>query len=223
MQRAVWAPVREFYKKTSFQRTSSAHRRAKPLARNSFLVKGQGKGSPCFFPFHAGFCLCGGDQRAFRSPFGNLRGTFAANGGCCMEQIACEWQGKGSPCFFPVSRRVSPLRRRPKGFPIALWKPSGVPLLRMGSATWNSFLVKGQGNPLPLYQYPKRANPLFPSRRAGKSIPLDAITFPFRRASVPPLPPEADPPRRTPERDHTPSRQLRQARASARTAAPPPR
>ena len=25
---------------------------------------------------------------------------------------------------FPVSQRVSPLRRRPKGFPIALWKPS---------------------------------------------------------------------------------------------------
>ena len=27
---------------------------------------------------------------------------------------------------------------------------------------------EGQGNPLPLYQYPKRANPLFPSRRAGR-------------------------------------------------------
>ena len=25
---------------------------------------------------------------------------------------------------FPVSQRISPLRRRPKGFPIALWKPS---------------------------------------------------------------------------------------------------
>ena len=26
---------------------------------------------------------------------------------------------------FSVSQRISPLRRRPKGFPIALWKPSG--------------------------------------------------------------------------------------------------
>ena len=140
------------------------------------------------------------------------------------QETAFLWKGKGKALLaFPVSRRISPLRRRPKGFPVALWKPSGVPLLRMGGAAWNSFLVKGQGNPLPLYQYPKRANPLFPSRRAGKSLPLDAITFPFQRASVPPLPPEADPPRRTPERGHTPSRQLPQARASARTAAPPPR
>ena len=27
---------------------------------------------------------------------------------------------------FPVSQRVLPLRRRPKGFPIALWKPSAL-------------------------------------------------------------------------------------------------
>ena len=33
-------------------------------------------------------------------------------------------RGKGFPCIFPASQRVSPLRRRPKGFPIALWKPS---------------------------------------------------------------------------------------------------
>ena len=32
------------------------------------------------FPFHGGFRLCGGDQRAFRSPFGNLRGF-----------LCCEW------------------------------------------------------------------------------------------------------------------------------------
>ena len=33
----------------------------------------QGKDLPYFFPFYRGFRLCGGDQRAFRSPFGNLR------------------------------------------------------------------------------------------------------------------------------------------------------
>ena len=33
----------------------------------------QGKALPYFFPFYGGFRLCGGDQRAFRSPFGNLR------------------------------------------------------------------------------------------------------------------------------------------------------
>ena len=98
MQKAVWAPVREFYKKTPLQRTSSAHRRAKPRTRNSFLVKGQGKGSPCFFPFHGGFRLCGGDQRAFRSPFGNLR-PFAAYGGFHKKQIPCGRQEKSLPCF----------------------------------------------------------------------------------------------------------------------------
>ena len=38
--------------------------------------------------------------------------------------ISCGWQGRRLPCF-PLFRRVSPLRRRPKGFPLALWKPSG--------------------------------------------------------------------------------------------------
>ena len=33
----------------------------------------QGKGPILLFPYHKRFRLCGGDQRAFRSPFGNLR------------------------------------------------------------------------------------------------------------------------------------------------------
>ena len=42
----------------------------------------QGKELYFLFPFRRRFRLCGGDQRAFRSPFGNLRGTpFEANGG----------------------------------------------------------------------------------------------------------------------------------------------
>ena len=36
--------------------------------------------------------------------------------------ISCGWQGRRLPSRF---RGVSPLRRRPKGFPLALWKPSG--------------------------------------------------------------------------------------------------
>ncbi len=140
------------------------------------------------------------------------------------QETAFLWKGKGKALLafsrFAEGFASAEATKGLSGRPLETF---GVPLLRMGGATWNSFLMKGQGNPLPLYQYPKRANPLFPSRRAGKSLPLDAITFPFQRASVPPLPPEADPPRRTPERGHTPSRQLPQARASARTAAPPPR
>ena len=47
------------------------------------------------------------------------------------KRISCGRQGKRAPLLFSVSQRVSPLRRRPKGFPIALWKPSG-PLAAKG-------------------------------------------------------------------------------------------
>ena len=47
------------------------------------------------------------------------------------KQISCGRQGKRAPLLFSVSQRVSPLRRRPKGFPVALWKPSG-PLAAKG-------------------------------------------------------------------------------------------
>ena len=58
--------------------------------------------------------------------------------------IPCGRQGKELYLLFSVSQRVSPLRRRPKGFPIALWKPSG-PLLRKGFCTTkNGGLVKGK-------------------------------------------------------------------------------
>ena len=84
----------------------------------------QGKGPPCFFCF-AGFRLCGGDQRAFRSPFGNLRGPpLDADRVFYKKWISCGWQGKRASLLF-LFRRISPLRRRPKGFPLALWKPSG--------------------------------------------------------------------------------------------------
>ena len=58
--------------------------------------------------------------------------------------IPCGRQGKELYFLFSVSQRVSPLRRRPKGFPIALWKPSA-PLLRKEICTTkNGGLVKGK-------------------------------------------------------------------------------
>ena len=44
----------------------------------------QGKDLPCFSLFCRGFRLCGGDQRAFRSPFGNLRSP------CCGWEFSQE-------------------------------------------------------------------------------------------------------------------------------------
>ena len=40
------------------------------------------------------------------------------------KQVSCGRQGKGLYYLFSVSQEISPLRRRPKGFPVALWKPS---------------------------------------------------------------------------------------------------
>ena len=111
--------------------TSSARRRTKPLTRNGFLVDGREGGFLAFLCF-AGFRLCGGDQRAFRSPFGNLR-ALAAKG--WRKKTDSLWMARKSPSLLlPVLRRISPLRRRPKGFPIALWKPSA-PMLRMEICT----------------------------------------------------------------------------------------
>ncbi len=48
---------------------------------NWFLVDG-GEGGFLVFLCFAGFRLCGGDQRAFRSPFGNLRSPLLLKGTC---------------------------------------------------------------------------------------------------------------------------------------------
>ena len=84
----------------------------------------QARERPSFLlPFYGGFRLCGGDQRAFRSPFGNLR-ALAAKG--WRKKTDFLWMARERPSLLlPVLRRISPLRRRPKGFPLALWKPSG--------------------------------------------------------------------------------------------------
>ena len=89
----------------------------------------RGKGFPCISLLHRGFRLCGGDQRAFRSPFGNLR-PHAADGIFHRKRIFCGRRGKGFPCIFPASQRVSVLRRRPGGFSIAPWTHLGGDAIR---------------------------------------------------------------------------------------------
>ena len=71
----LWPPPAPFGYFPVWESTSSARRRTKPPTRNRFLAEGNGKELTFFFLFCRGFRLCGGDQRAFRSPFGNLRGS----------------------------------------------------------------------------------------------------------------------------------------------------
>ena len=63
-----------------------------------------------------------------------------AGGRNLPQAIDCLWMAR-KRCFlaFSVSQGISPLRRRPKGFPVALWKPSA-PLLRMEISTRNEML-----------------------------------------------------------------------------------
>ncbi len=81
--------------------TSSARRRAKPPTGNRFLVKA-GKG---FYFFFLSQGLCGGDQGAFRSPPGPLRGPSLYGGeNSHKKQISCGRQETGLPFFLPYHK-----------------------------------------------------------------------------------------------------------------------
>ena len=89
----------------------------------------RGKGFPCIFLLHRGFRLCGGDQRAFRSPFGNLRPP--CSGRDFPQKTDFLWKARERRSLhFPASQRVSPLRRRPGGFSIAPWTHLGGAAIR---------------------------------------------------------------------------------------------
>ena len=97
----------------------TSHKKQIPCGR-------QETGLPFFLPYHKGFRLCGGDQGAFRSPPGPLRGPSLYEWEKHPTRNKSLAEGrKRAYLSFPVSQEISPLRRRPKGFPIALWKPSG--------------------------------------------------------------------------------------------------
>ena len=157
------------------QADETSHKKQIPYGR-------QGKSLPCIFPFYGGFRLCGGDQGAFRSPPGPLRGPslyawakpptrnkLLAEGKkrpyLSFSRIAKDFasaeatkglSGRPLETFgpllrmgdstknrflvagrkraflaFPVSQKVSPLRRPPGGFPLAPWTPSGERALRI--------------------------------------------------------------------------------------------
>ena len=80
------------------------------------------------------------------------------------------WKAGESPALLFVLLRVSPLRRRPKGFPVALWKPSGFhPLRWMGGLQKINFLWKAGESPALLFFVSLRVSPL---RRRPKGFPV---------------------------------------------------
>ena len=92
-------------------------------------MEGEGKAFLAFFLRHRGFRLCGGDQRAFRSPFGNLRPP--CSGRDFPQKTDFLWKArKRLSLHFLAAQRVSVLRRRPGGFPIAPWTHLGGDAIR---------------------------------------------------------------------------------------------
>ena len=75
---------------------------AKPPTRNKLLAEGR-KRVYLSFPYRKGFRLCGGDQRAFRSPFGNLR-PFAASRNLYIKQLPCGRQETGLTFFSRITK-----------------------------------------------------------------------------------------------------------------------
>ena len=102
---------------------------------------------------------------------------FETDGGSTKNGFFVEGRGKPLLAFF-VSLRVSPLRRRPKGFPVALWKPSGFHLLRRtGGLRKINFLWKAGENSSLLFCFAKS----FASAEATKGLsgrPLETFGVP---------------------------------------------
>ena len=69
----LWPPPAPFGYFPVMESTSSARRRTKPPTRSRLLATGR-KRAYLSFLYHKEFRLCGGDQGAFRSPPGPLRG-----------------------------------------------------------------------------------------------------------------------------------------------------
>ena len=83
----------------------------------------QGKGPILLFPYHKEFRLCGGDQRAFRSPPGPLRGPVFLAGGRNLPQTAVSlWQARKMPfLLFPAC--IKPSLKYNKKSPVRLTAP----------------------------------------------------------------------------------------------------
>ncbi len=74
--------------------------------------------------------------QAAKRPCPKLCASSDAPPSCSFDQLCCVApNGRDQTAWLPViaglfrKQGISPLRRRPKGFPIALWKPSAPPLL----------------------------------------------------------------------------------------------
>ena len=118
--------------------------------------------APARLAVHCSLATGGPGAAMFHAPFGRPRhplGTFPcgkvprppAGGRNLPQETDSLWMARERAYLaFSVSQRVSPLRRRPGGFPLAPWTPSGAHLLKqMELSTSDAFPVDSKGKSLP--------------------------------------------------------------------------
>ena len=97
--------------------------------KNWIFVGGKGKMLPCFFCFVEDFASAEATRGLSGRPLDPFGDHLLRRMGR-LKKLDSLWEAR-ERCFlaFPVSWRVSPLRRRPGGFPVAPLDPFGNPAL----------------------------------------------------------------------------------------------
>ena len=135
-----------------------------------FLWKAREKSLPCFLPYHKSFRLCGGDQGAFRSPPGPLRGpTYCRRTKPpTRNRFLAQGREKSLSCFLPYHKRFR-LCGGDQGAFRSPPRPLRGPTYcrRTKPPTRNRFLAQGKGKGL---SYFSRITKGFASAEATKGL-----------------------------------------------------
>ena len=119
------------------------------LSQETNSLRQAGNGPNFLFPHHKGFRLCGGDQGAFRSPPGPLRGPslYAWAKPPTRNKLLAEGRKRPYLSFSRIAKDFASAEATKglSGRPLETFGP----LLRMGDSTRNRFLVAGRKKSLP--------------------------------------------------------------------------
>ena len=139
----------------------------------------QRKGPSLLFLFWRGFRLCGGDQGAFRSPPGPLRGPslYAWTKPPTRNKLLAEGRKRPYLSFSRITEGFASAEAT-KGLSDRPLETFG-PLLRMGDSTKNSFLAAGRKRAYLSFPVSQRVSPL---RRPPGGFPLAPWTPSGKRA-----------------------------------------
>ena len=140
--------------------------------RSSFLAQGREKSPPCFSRITKGFASAEATRGLSDRPLDPFGGPPIAGGrNLPQEAVFLRKAGKRAFLAFPVSQKVSPLRRRPGGFPLAPWTPSGAHLLQADETSHKKQVSCGRQGKGPILLSPV-SQKVSPLRRRPKGFPI---------------------------------------------------